>query len=321
MAFNGTPTLLGGDRRYHYPKYVWTPAGGWWTTPANAKRNTRFAMVGIALAALPIFYYSTQIEVRSTRPRVLGLLASRRVQWRALVRLAAALRGRRPPRGARGHASRRPSSSGPAAAQTGLTWPLCARANLAVHPLCTMPRLVGGAHQPRPVGRLAGPARARPRSAGQQSIRPRTVGHLALPAPALAGRRVPRGAVSAQRSVCMVVPVVPPSQPVRALTRFALDLLLPCASRRRPRRGGRSRRVRASSASSLPSTPPRTTRRCDEGPMDVCVWGACALQSSSRNGAAGCFGSTGHWHCTGNLSRLCAQTVVAVEAGDTRNLF
>ncbi|CAM9776298.1 unnamed protein product [Chrysoparadoxa australica] len=34
---------MGGGRRYHYPKYVWSPAGGWWADPKNWKRNTMFA--------------------------------------------------------------------------------------------------------------------------------------------------------------------------------------------------------------------------------------------------------------------------------------
>jgi hypothetical protein len=30
---------MGGARRYPYPKWVWSPAGGWWPTSPNYKRN------------------------------------------------------------------------------------------------------------------------------------------------------------------------------------------------------------------------------------------------------------------------------------------
>ena len=30
---------MGGGRRYPYPKWVWSPAGGWWPNPTNWKRN------------------------------------------------------------------------------------------------------------------------------------------------------------------------------------------------------------------------------------------------------------------------------------------
>ena len=30
---------MGGGHHFHYPKWVWSPSGGWWPTPANAGRN------------------------------------------------------------------------------------------------------------------------------------------------------------------------------------------------------------------------------------------------------------------------------------------
>jgi hypothetical protein len=30
---------MGGGHHFHYPKWVWSPSGGWWPNPANAKRN------------------------------------------------------------------------------------------------------------------------------------------------------------------------------------------------------------------------------------------------------------------------------------------
>ncbi|KAJ7141303.1 hypothetical protein C8R44DRAFT_763162 [Mycena epipterygia] len=40
---------MGGGGRYPYPKFVWSPAGGWWSQPANWKMNTFIASCGIAL--------------------------------------------------------------------------------------------------------------------------------------------------------------------------------------------------------------------------------------------------------------------------------
>eukprot|EP01041_Mallomonas_annulata_P011405 gene11405-23858_t len=31
---------MSGGHRFPYPKYVWSPAGGWWASPVNWKRNT-----------------------------------------------------------------------------------------------------------------------------------------------------------------------------------------------------------------------------------------------------------------------------------------
>ncbi|KAJ6594398.1 hypothetical protein B0H19DRAFT_853810, partial [Mycena capillaripes] len=39
----------GGGGRYPYPKHVWSPAGGWWSQPANWKMNTFIASCGMAL--------------------------------------------------------------------------------------------------------------------------------------------------------------------------------------------------------------------------------------------------------------------------------
>ncbi|KAJ7121289.1 hypothetical protein C8R43DRAFT_1136545 [Mycena crocata] len=40
--------LEGGGGRYPYPKHVWSPAGGWWSQPANWKMNTFIASCGMA---------------------------------------------------------------------------------------------------------------------------------------------------------------------------------------------------------------------------------------------------------------------------------
>lgn len=39
---------MGGGRKYHYPKWVWSPAGGWWAAPASWKRNTAIYAVAVA---------------------------------------------------------------------------------------------------------------------------------------------------------------------------------------------------------------------------------------------------------------------------------
>jgi hypothetical protein len=31
---------MGGGRQFLYPKWVWSPAGGWWANPTHWKRNT-----------------------------------------------------------------------------------------------------------------------------------------------------------------------------------------------------------------------------------------------------------------------------------------
>ncbi|KIY69056.1 hypothetical protein CYLTODRAFT_409919 [Cylindrobasidium torrendii FP15055 ss-10] len=54
---------LGGGGRYPYPKYVWSPAGGWWGQPKNWKVNTLVVSVGIGAISLALFDYSTKREV------------------------------------------------------------------------------------------------------------------------------------------------------------------------------------------------------------------------------------------------------------------
>lgn len=59
-----TRAVLGGDRKFNYPKYVWTPAGGWWHHPVNGPRNTRIAALAIVAVAIPIMMVSASKEVR-----------------------------------------------------------------------------------------------------------------------------------------------------------------------------------------------------------------------------------------------------------------
>ncbi|PSN71444.1 hypothetical protein BS50DRAFT_486990 [Corynespora cassiicola Philippines] len=41
---------MGGGGKIPYPKHVWSPAGGWYSQPANWKANT--AVVGLAVASV-----------------------------------------------------------------------------------------------------------------------------------------------------------------------------------------------------------------------------------------------------------------------------
>jgi hypothetical protein len=54
---------MGGHRRFLYPKYVWSPAGGWWTNPADWKKHTVKAGAFVALSAAGLFVMSAATEV------------------------------------------------------------------------------------------------------------------------------------------------------------------------------------------------------------------------------------------------------------------
>ena len=47
---------MGGGRRFLYPKWVWSPTGGWWPSPVAWKRNT--AMVGVVVAIMTSAIYT-----------------------------------------------------------------------------------------------------------------------------------------------------------------------------------------------------------------------------------------------------------------------
>ncbi|KAF8125277.1 hypothetical protein EV363DRAFT_1176271, partial [Boletus edulis] len=53
----------GGGARYPYPKHVWSPAGGWWTRPANWASNTAIAMTGILVIAYGVWSVNAEREV------------------------------------------------------------------------------------------------------------------------------------------------------------------------------------------------------------------------------------------------------------------
>ncbi|KAJ7646837.1 hypothetical protein FB45DRAFT_182836 [Roridomyces roridus] len=54
---------MGGGGRYPYPKFVWSPAGGWWSQPANWKMNTFIASCGIAFTCAAIIRAVAHREV------------------------------------------------------------------------------------------------------------------------------------------------------------------------------------------------------------------------------------------------------------------
>jgi len=58
---------MGGGGWYYVPK-VWSPAGGWWSNPANWKRNTGIAGIVIFGLAAAIFQVSASKERRPVPP-------------------------------------------------------------------------------------------------------------------------------------------------------------------------------------------------------------------------------------------------------------
>ncbi|TNY23500.1 hypothetical protein DMC30DRAFT_414185 [Rhodotorula diobovata] len=62
------PQYTGGGAQYPYPKEVWSPAGGWWTRPANWKSSTGLVFLGVGLATYGVWSYSARKEWRHTEP-------------------------------------------------------------------------------------------------------------------------------------------------------------------------------------------------------------------------------------------------------------
>lgn len=55
---------------YSYPKHVWSPAGGWYSQPANWKTNT-FIMSGVVVGVSAMAWnLSAEREFRNEMPRV-----------------------------------------------------------------------------------------------------------------------------------------------------------------------------------------------------------------------------------------------------------
>lgn len=50
------------------PKHVWSPAGGWWSRPANWKSNTTICAVGIVGIIAIVWSKSAELETRDRQP-------------------------------------------------------------------------------------------------------------------------------------------------------------------------------------------------------------------------------------------------------------
>ncbi|KAI5305391.1 hypothetical protein KEM56_004560 [Ascosphaera pollenicola] len=59
---------MGGGAKIPYPKHVWSPTGGWYSQPANWKKNT--AVLGLVTFGIVtmIFQASAKLEHRNKMP-------------------------------------------------------------------------------------------------------------------------------------------------------------------------------------------------------------------------------------------------------------
>lgn len=55
---------MGGSEQYPYPKYTWSPAGGWWLQTKNWQRKTGVALVVMAVAITPLAFFSRQNHIK-----------------------------------------------------------------------------------------------------------------------------------------------------------------------------------------------------------------------------------------------------------------
>jgi NADH dehydrogenase (ubiquinone) 1 beta subcomplex subunit 10 len=51
-----------------YPKFVWTPTGGWYCNPPNWRKNTGLAMFFVLVSSGVVWYISAQLERRPVPP-------------------------------------------------------------------------------------------------------------------------------------------------------------------------------------------------------------------------------------------------------------
>ncbi|KAI5477662.1 hypothetical protein MNV49_006048 [Pseudohyphozyma bogoriensis] len=63
-----TTPRFGGGAQYPYPKEVWSPAGGWWTRPANWKSSTVYAGLSVAFLTWGVWKFSADREWRHVAP-------------------------------------------------------------------------------------------------------------------------------------------------------------------------------------------------------------------------------------------------------------
>jgi hypothetical protein len=55
-------------KNIRYPKHVWSPTGGWYSQPANWKRNTAITWFFMFLACAVVFNISAELEERNKMP-------------------------------------------------------------------------------------------------------------------------------------------------------------------------------------------------------------------------------------------------------------
>ncbi|KAI9824404.1 MAG: hypothetical protein M1832_001939 [Thelocarpon impressellum] len=54
---------MGGGDKIPYPKHVWSPAGGWYSQPANWKANT--AVMATVIVGITLFAWRTSAELET----------------------------------------------------------------------------------------------------------------------------------------------------------------------------------------------------------------------------------------------------------------
>ena len=52
-------TTMGGGHHFEYPKWVWSPAGGWWPKPQAWKRNALGFTFMLGITATYLYSYAT----------------------------------------------------------------------------------------------------------------------------------------------------------------------------------------------------------------------------------------------------------------------
>ena len=71
---------MGGGHRYPYPKWVWSPAGGWWHTPKNANRS---AIIYVGVCCVISYFVVGYCE-----PRTVSIATQLKVQLSILKSIA-----------------------------------------------------------------------------------------------------------------------------------------------------------------------------------------------------------------------------------------
>ncbi len=54
---------MGGGRKFIYPKWVWSPSGGWWPNSPNKNRNTVIYMGFVGIACYFLKQYADENTV------------------------------------------------------------------------------------------------------------------------------------------------------------------------------------------------------------------------------------------------------------------